>query len=98
MLSTATTSTQHPANFWFTTNPLPSFFSSSTGTQKHSFDPHRCSDNSGQFHYLPANHFLSRDDWSTIPIPTSPTWNKGNERCHPIDTYRCSNAYSMIRE
>jgi hypothetical protein len=30
MLSTATTSNQHQPNFWFSGNPLPSFFSSST--------------------------------------------------------------------
>lgn len=101
MLSTATTSNQHPANFWFTNNTLPSFFSSTT-TGKHPFDPHRCSSssessptftNAGQFHYLQANPFLSRDDWSSMPLTTSPTstgWNKGNEK-EDIDQYRCSN-------
>ncbi|CAF0844614.1 unnamed protein product [Adineta steineri] len=32
MLSTATTSNQHQPNFWFSGNPIPSFFSSSSST------------------------------------------------------------------
>jgi hypothetical protein len=118
MLSTATTSNQHQPNFWFTTNPLPSFFSSTDKnlylqqpTTKISFDTNPCSSSSEsspndylltrstnptttlnltQFNYIQQNHhhhsstnnFLSRDDWSQIPVITSPNstaWNKGKD-------------------
>jgi hypothetical protein len=67
MLSAATTSNQHQPNFWFPASPLPSFFSSTGGTDrnlypptnKHHFDTNACSSSSGSSP-TPPDYLLSR--------------------------------------
>ncbi len=95
------TTNQHQTNFWFTTNPLPSFFdknlylqqpinklscaSSSSPTLSNDYlltCPPSTTLNYIQQNHHASNNFHSRDDWSQIPIPTSPnsiTWNKGKK-------------------
>ncbi|CAF4071118.1 unnamed protein product [Rotaria magnacalcarata] len=77
MLSTASTSNQHQPNFWFSGNPLPSFFSSpsvngggadknpymqQTAANKALFDTNPCSSNSTSSPPLPNEYLLTRSN------------------------------------
>jgi hypothetical protein len=98
MLSTATTSNQHQPNFWFSGNPLPSFFSSSTTasggidknpyiqqpmTNKILFDTNPCSSSSEGSPPLSNDFLLTRSNPATTLNLTQFNYIQQNHHHHP---------------
>lgn len=102
MLSTATTSNQYQPNFWFPGNPLPSFFSSSTGDsglEKNLYFQQQTSESNDFLLSTRSNSNLTQFNYIQHPSSNNflqrddwsqPTWSKGMKNCSiPFFLFLC---------